>query len=199
VSGSEQRLFIALALPDEIKRSLARLSENLQKGIRFTPCRLSWVSAETMHLTLRFLGAIDRSRIEGLSAELRAIAARHGPIRMRARQLEVIPHWRRPRVLWVGVHGGGALEALHGEIEAMAARGGIERSDAPFHPHLTLARFKSSRAIAAARGVVEAHRGFRTEDFEIGAVTLFRSELRPEGARHEALERARLEKSPGRG
>lgn len=183
-----------------ILEQVGGLIENLQKGMQFTPCRPSWVRPEAIHLTLRFLGDTEARRIESLTTGLAAIAARHAPIRMRVRELGVFPHWRRPRVLWVGVHARGeALGPLHEEIEAMAGAMGYEPARGEFSPHLTLARFKSGKGISEAQRVVSGHHDFRSEDGTIDRLTLYESKLRPEGARHAAVGRFVFSRPPGRG
>lgn len=194
-----KRLFIALELPELILEPVGRWIENLKKGMQFTPCRPSWVRPGAIHLTLRFLGDTEAHRIAALSARLTAIAARHAPIRMRVRELGVFPHWRRPRVLWAGVHArGDALGPLHEDIENLAASAGYEPARGEFHPHLTLARFKSGKGIPEAQRVVSGHRDLRTEDATIGEMTLYASELHPGGARHAVLGRFAFSGPPGK-
>ncbi len=142
-----------------------------------------------MHLTLRFLGETDPARVEPISEALAEIAARFAPLRLRGRELGVFPHWRHPKVLWAGIaEESGALTRLQGEIEAMAVTQGYEGARTPFRPHLTLARFRTSRGIAEARRKIEAHDRWKTEPFQVGEVVLFESELRPEGAKHRAIK-----------
>jgi len=159
----------------------------------FTPCRLSWTSPETLHLTLRFLGPSLPEQAEALAAALDEIARPESPLRLKARDLDVFPDWRHPRVLWVGVEGrGDRLRVLQGEIESLAVRLGYRPEKNAFHPHLTLGRFRSLRGIVAARKVVLAHGRFPPVRFHADRIILYRSELSPAGARHYRLHEAPL-------
>lgn len=185
------RLFIAIPLPDEIIRRLDALTVALKKGFQFTPCRPSWVAAESIHLTLRFLGASDGSKIEPLGAALEKAAAAYAPFQLHAQELGVFPDWRRPRVLWVGLaEATGKLKSFQQEIELLAVALGFEPSSAPFHPHLTLARFRSQKGVNAARGIVQSHQDFRSPAFTASEAVLYRSELRNERAKHFPISRA---------
>ena len=154
-----------------------------------------------MHLTLRFLGATPRDRVETIAKEVDRISARFGPLDLRLRDLGVFPHWRRPRVLWVGVHvRRGELAGLQRELEEMAVAQGCDPSRDAFQPHLTLARFRSRKGIEAVRKIVGSHRAFRSELFGVAEIILFESTLRPEGALHRPVRRFPLpEPKPGPG
>ncbi len=182
------RLFIALPLPEGLLQRVTRLSQNLQTGFGFTPCHPKWVSPETIHLTLRFLGATSTERINALIAATGEIARRHGPILIEAAGLGVFPHWRNPSVLWAGVRGRvKAMRALARDFEAMACEHGYEPSRTRFSPHLTLARFRSRKGIEAAHKVVRSHESFQSGEFECAEVVLFRSELQASGAHHHRV------------
>jgi 2'-5' RNA ligase len=184
----EARLFVAVPISDKARQALARLSADLQKGFQFTPCRPSWGRPETMHLTLAFLGKKPRATIEPMNAALARVAARFAPLVVEIKGLGVFPHWRRPRVLWVGMrertH---QLDALHESIEHCLEPFDYEPEAREYHPHFTLARFTQLRGLEAARSIVEAHKDFRAPAFDAATMALFESQLHPEGARHTVL------------
>lgn len=179
------RMFIAIELPGRIRRSLADLTDRMQKGLQFSACRPSWVSTDTMHLTLRFLGPVSPERVPELLAALEPVVARFEPPRMRAMSLGVFPDWKRPRVLWVGVRDkNDCLTPLQRSIETAVEALGFEPERQRWKPHLTLARFRSLKGTHVAKDVAKAHDTFRSELFVPKGVTLMRSELLPEGAKH---------------
>jgi 2'-5' RNA ligase len=101
-----------------------------------------------------------------------------------------------PRVLWIGVgEGASRLSELQGELARRIAALGIPLEDRPFHPHLTLARWRESRspdrewALAAApHGVIARAR--------VEGATLYQSRLSPAGPSYTALTRANLTGRP---
>ena len=96
--------------------------------------------------------------------------------------------WGRPRILWLGLEDRGGLAPLATAVEEAARRAGFPAEERPFTPHLTLGRARGARV---ASPIVEAVRAWRPETGEemLEEMILYRSELGPEGARHEALAR----------
>mgnify|MGYP002684175435 CR=1 FL=1 len=69
------RSFIALELSDGLRRELAKLIEDLKKGMQFTSARPSWVNPNGIHLTLKFLGNIEERLVGDIARSLEEIAA----------------------------------------------------------------------------------------------------------------------------
>lgn len=174
-----QRLFIALALPEPIRALLAGLTEPLP-NVRWTP-------AEQLHLTLRFLGDVDRARLDLLTARLATI--RVEPFLLPIEGVGAFPPKSPPHVLWVGTGGGHPrLHQLRQQIDDAALAAGVDFNVRTFHPHVTLARCNDQAAAGAARWL-RRHAAFEGPPFLVDALDLFASELHPAGARHERLGR----------
>jgi 2'-5' RNA ligase len=173
------RLFVAAVLPDAVCAELARWSR-AAVGSRLSVRRLA---AETMHITLCFLGEQPLSCVGELAGVLGAAAeavAGLGELSLGA------PIWlppRRPRALAVEVGDpAGTLHSLQAQLAAdIAATIDWERGPQRFRPHVTVARLRpgSERATALEP----------TPDVYFGCdkVALLRSHLEPAGARYEQL------------
>jgi len=178
-----QRLFLAANVSDEQRQALGQLIENLAKGIRFTRAHPAWVKPENIHLTLKFLGDVEETRIESIAKALGTAITHVQPIPFDIAKLGVFPDAQAPRVLWIGIdQGRSRIADLAGTIENAMARIGFPRERRAFHPHLTLARIKAVRGVGEMMDVVESHRRAHLPAARIHAVTLYRSTLRPEGA-----------------
>ncbi|HXI10025.1 MAG TPA: RNA 2',3'-cyclic phosphodiesterase [Thermodesulfobacteriota bacterium] len=108
---------------------------------------------------------------------------------LRAHGVGAFPNLKAPRVVWVGIEDNGGLQALQKNIDERLSECGFESDDRPFHPHLTLARVKSS---AAGREIGKRIEGSRPDidvDFRADYFVLFRSVLRPQGAEYTELKR----------
>ena len=131
------RLFVAIALPDEVRaamrRRLARLRSLLPQA--------RWVDPEQAHLTLAFLGHHPPERLEALGAALGDVFARYPPLPLRLHGGGTFPPGRPARVAWVGAKGPPELLTLQRDL-ADAAAGVLEwePEKRPFHPHVTLTR-----------------------------------------------------------
>src|SRR5690242_10763183 len=100
------RLFLGLELAsataDEIHSAIGPM--------RDAEPALSWVSARKLHLTLKFLGEGDESRVAALIVAADRVAAAHRPFEMDLGGVGAFPNFRRPRVVWLGVAGEPRLE-----------------------------------------------------------------------------------------
>lgn len=182
------RCFVAVELDDPLRRALADVQRRMRGRIEKAlgpDSRVQWVRPESVHVTLKFLGDVEESRIPDLEAALRRIAAAHPVGTIEVAGLGVFPDVRNPRVLWVGLREGSALIVRLAEaVDRAISEVGFPPESRPFSPHLTLARIKEGgRAVGRA---LESQ-GLLTESpvlgrLPVGALALMQSDLRPSGA-----------------
>lgn len=180
------RLFFAVQTPEALRAELGALIERLRSwgsGVR-------WVPPTGIHLTLRFLGEVEGSRLESILEAGRAGAAGAPRLRLRSGGLGTFPERGRPRVVWVGVQDeAGGLLRLHASLEGALEGAGLAREERPFSPHLTLGRVRPGadprRALAQAPALAP-------RAFEVDELVLMESFLGPQGARYETRARFAL-------
>lgn len=183
------RAFIALDLPAGVHRALAGLQQEWQQ----TAAPVSWIKPESIHLTLKFLGNIANDQVGEIQAHLRGIAITAAPFRLQPLGCGAFPSIKQMRVVWVGLQGATeALLQLQKAVEEALVPLGFAPEGRPFRAHLTLGRVKGRRHLQLLQEAVLRRRGFQAEAFDVTDVVLYRSELRPEGARYTALLRAPL-------
>ena len=183
------RAFIALDLPPGVHRALAGLQQEWQR----TAAMVSWIKPESIHLTLKFLGNIANEQVTEIQALLLKVAATAAPLRLQPLGCGAFPSIKQARVVWVGLQG--AIEELlklQKSIEDALIPLGFEPEDRPYRAHLTLGRVKGRRHLQLLQEAVLRRQDFQAEAFDVKEVVLYRSELRPEGARYTALFRAPL-------
>jgi 2'-5' RNA ligase len=181
------RTFIAIDLDPAVKRSLSELIVRLRKA---APEGTSWARESGMHLTLKFLGEIDDSRIEAVAGIMDAAAASIPPFAFQVRGTGAFPNTRFPRILWAGVAPSAELDALQSRLDSELGAIGFERESRPFHPHLTLGRVRTASKVRAAVTELELQKyaDFGTMTGE--RIILFRSVLTPAGAEYSVLKEA---------
>lgn len=125
------RLFAALEIPPDIALSLSLLRGGLP-GAR-------WMDVEKYHLTLRFMGDIDRRAADEL---LDAMDKVHSP--QFDLTLEGVGAFgsKKPRALWAGTNQPKELFELQSAIERQCQKIGLPPENRRFTPHVTLARLK---------------------------------------------------------
>jgi RNA 2',3'-cyclic 3'-phosphodiesterase len=175
------RAFLAIEIPDELKRKLAPLRTREQ---------VRWVEPSTLHVTLRFLGEVDEEQVEEVAEAATTLARDTPPLRLVLRGGGSFPGRSRPHVLWVGLAGEvGRLTALVASLEAALRGLGFPAADHPFTPHVTVGRVKEgvpAEAVAKVEAIGELGH------FKAESLILFRSDLRPSGAVHTELYRVPL-------
>jgi 2'-5' RNA ligase len=171
------RAFLAIRPSEEVLRHL----EEAQKELADCGADARWVSPEAMHLTVQFLGDVREAEIPELERELRERLRGIEPFEVECRGLGVFPNQKRPRVVWVGLHGAGLSEVAE-TVETVLSPLGFPPEEREFSPHITLGRLRSARGIEGLVRIVKAS-GERTfGKSRIDHVTLYRSVLYPDGA-----------------
>jgi len=182
------RSFIAVELPGELKLELTRLQDRLRLGSQ-APAK--WVDANSVHLTLKFLGNIDRSMADKITVALDEAVRGIHPFRLALGGLGVFPNERRVQVVWVGLTGDVEhLSHLQQRVESSLATLGFAKETRPFTPHLTLARLRD-RATPDERqrlGQLVVRTDTTTgHSLEVDSIHLMRSQLTSEGAIYSCI------------
>ena len=183
------RSFLAIELPKPILRKI----EEVQGDLRSTRADVRWVNPEKIHLTLKFFGNIEESRIEPIFKSIEEPIRNTLPFSLEVRGVGAFPHLRNPRVIWMGlVDGREVLVSFQKQIETQLEKIGFQPEDRPFHPHLTLGRMKSSRGKEELVGRMERHKEEEFGDFQVERVILFKSDLKPSGPIYTLLKEIKL-------
>ena len=158
-------------------------------GIR--GARVGWIRLEGIHLTLKFLGDVERTHLTEVIDCVKMCAASVRPIELATTETGGFPSLSRPRVLWLGIDGGPPLLRLQTDIEQGLAIVGYPPEQKRFHPHLTIGRVKS---MAPGCGLVEQFRSlqFPRVFWVSGEVWVMSSVLKPQGAEYGVLATAAL-------
>jgi 2'-5' RNA ligase len=134
------RTFLGLCFSVGMTRRVAEAMEREAARLAETGAKLAWVEPAMMHVTLKYFGEIPEEALDAIAARLRTRAAELPPIGLQAKGYGRFPSDGAPHVLWIGIHGGKPLEALHKAVEADMVDLGFAREARPYHPHLTVAR-----------------------------------------------------------
>ncbi len=187
---SEQvRTFIAVELEQPQRAALGKVQETLKRERAGRYVR--WVAPEGIHLTLKFLGGVDASRMAELQAALTDACRGIPPFELKISGIGAFPNTRRPRVVWVGLEGDTAIAAqLAGRIEAECSKLAFPREERPFSPHLTIGRIK--RDVSASDQQFVGEMVAQAQVGELGEikarqVSIMKSDLRPTGSIYTRL------------
>ncbi|HSD82857.1 MAG TPA: RNA 2',3'-cyclic phosphodiesterase [Anaerolineae bacterium] len=188
------RAFIAIELPDAVLAEVGNIEARLKP--QMPPEAIRWVKADSIHLTLKFLGQVPSDQLSLIMLSLRTAVAAHAPFTLEVKGAGCFPNIHRPRVVWVGVQENGhGLHALQRAVENAIAPLGYPTEIRDFTPHLTLGRLardvrqsdqKKIGEVVQAAGVGSLGK------WEVKQVALIKSDLKPSGAEYTILAEAPL-------
>jgi 2'-5' RNA ligase len=187
------RSFIAIELPEEAKRGLARLRKVLEKDEHKF---VKWVDPGGIHLTLKFLGNIPSNRVTEITEAIEEVEQGISPFHLEISGLGAFPSLKQVRVLWVGIGGElDRLSRLQQNIDSALADLGFAKEERSFVPHLTLARIRQGASPLEKRSFGELVGSTIFEDkyhIKVEAISLMRSQLTPAGAIYTCLSKVGL-------
>jgi 2'-5' RNA ligase len=192
------RLFIAVAIPEEVKAKIAAAQADLRRALPGPGVR--WTRREQFHLTLKFLGDVEASRVQPLEEAIHAACRGFGALHLRVEEVGFFPDLRYPRVVWAGVRDEtDQLPRLQQAVDAATLDFTSEPKEERFTGHVTLARIKAiKRPEAESLGKAAAGMAERLfGQWTAGEVELMRSVLSPQGAHHVCLAAIALTHSDG--
>lgn len=168
-----KRLFIAIELPAACRQRLSEMVPRL-RGLRPVAC-------DQLHLTLAFVGDLDREAQQRLHEKLAAITVPAFLLPITGVGTFGKP---RPTSLWAGVGKGHPhLFALHKRVHDALFVAGLHPELRSFRPHVTLARAKEVSA-GSLRPFLRLHEDDALCLVPVDGFSLFSSALRHEGAEH---------------
>lgn len=141
-----------------------------------------WQDQEQMHLTLRFIGQVERPTANDLAAALASIVWPSFEF-----ALEGVSHFERkgmPSAIWARVPITPELEGLRAKVERVCDLEGLGRETRRFTPHITIARL--TRHTGPIAPWLARHAGLRMT-WRAEGFTLFESHLLASGAHYEAV------------
>ncbi len=180
------RAFLALELDGGMRNRILDCMADLSGQIPGA----RWLSTPQLHLTLRFLGDISVRQLAEIIRTLPAATTCDGlPIDTHVAGLGLFPERGAPRVLWIGAAVQPAGLDLQGRCETLARKVGLAAEHRPFHPHITLARWRERQARPLLPPI-------DLGPTRLDRLVLYRSDLAPSGASYTELASVAL--GPGK-
>jgi 2'-5' RNA ligase len=169
------RLFVAIRPPEPVRDLLLDAMDD--------SADFRWQDDGQLHLTLRFIGEVERPLANDLADALGRIRAPRFDMRVsgvgRFEQ-------RNSGTLWAGVEPRAPVAALAAKVERVCQSAGLDPERRVFHPHITLARWKGRRT-REAQAFLERAAGLSSYPFSVHEFILFESRLSRHGAHYEEV------------
>jgi len=183
------RSFLAIEIP----RTILKKIEEVQDDLKSSRADVRWVSPEKIHLTLKFFGNIDESKIDPIVKSIEEPIRTTPPFSLKVRGVGAFPYLKNPRVIWMGlVDGKEVLVSFQKQLERELEKIGFEPEERAFHPHLTLGRMKTSKGREELTGRMERYTEEEFGNFQVERIVLFKSDLKPTGPIYTPLREMKL-------
>ena len=169
------RLFVAIRPPEQVRDLLIDAMDD-------SPA-LRWVGDEQLHLTLRFIGEVERPLANDIAAALQDMGSRAFVLR-----LSGVGKFERRNggAIWAGVDPKEPVAALAAKVERALQQIGLEPEHRAFSPHITLARWNRG-STEAVGGFLRQNANLRSEPFPVERFILFESHLSRHGPHYEEV------------
>jgi len=183
------RTFVAIELDEAMKSALGQVQAQLKDAKVSRIGR--WVSPDSIHLTLKFLGNVPVNRVEEIKEAINRACGSFASFQISLAGPGCFPDVRRPRVIWIGI--GGDLEILirlQRSVDSALSSLGFTAEKRGFQPHLTLARIRDD---ARPREREEMGKWVAVAKVDtpvsmmVRKISLMRSDLQPTGAVYTRL------------
>ena len=174
------RLFVALRPPRPMREVLLAAMGGIE-GAR-------WQDDDQLHLTLRFIGEVDRHVAEDVVAALGSVS--HPAFDLRLDGIGSFDRRGQIDSIWAGVAPHDQVRSLHVAVSRALTRAGIEPEERAYLPHITLARFTRGPGSTAALPMEQLWPPAIEARFD--QFILYESELGTSGPSYSAIERYSL-------
>jgi 2'-5' RNA ligase len=171
------RLFVAIRPPASVRQLLLAAMGGIS-GAR-------WQSDEQLHLTLRFVGEVDRHLAGDIHAALGSI--HHASFQLALNGIGCFDRRGYADAVWAGVTPQEHVKALHRKVDAALLRVGVRPDERAFLPHITIARL--NRSAGPIGNLLETAGGLSSPAFTVDNFALFESDLTHEAAVYSVVER----------
>lgn len=174
---AQRRLFVALRPPEDVCEALLDTMEGVP-GAR-------WQDADNLHITLRFIGEVDRHMYADILTALESVSMR--PFQVKIAGVGHFERKSRATAIWAKVTVSPDLEQLQRHVEMACRRAGMPAETRKFIPHVTLARLNSGSAPVG--DWLAAHGKLSCAPWQAERFSLYESNLTPNGAIYSELTR----------
>jgi len=169
------RLFVAIRPPQAIRDLLIDAMDDGPE--------LGWVGDDNLHLTLRFIGEVERPLANDIADSLARIG--FPEFRLQIRGVGRFDR-RNGGALWAGIEPRKPVTDLAAKVDRVCVEVGLEPERRAFHPHITLARWRrTGREAASAFEMRNA--ALSSPEFAVDRFTLFESHLSRHGAHYQRV------------
>jgi 2'-5' RNA ligase len=173
------RLFVAALLPTPLSDHLLSIMGGIS-GAR-------WQREDQLHLTLRFIGDVNRHQAGEIADALQGVHL--PPLAISLNGVGQFDKQGLINAVWAGIAPAETLRKWHNKIDRALVLAGLPSETRAYLPHVTLARLNRSSGPTAS--FLNSNAALSSPDFVVDRFQLFESLFTPDGSAYEVLEEYR--------
>ncbi|HDN97942.1 MAG TPA: RNA 2',3'-cyclic phosphodiesterase [bacterium] len=181
------RLFIGIRISDEIKEKISSLERKIKEKLK--EARI--VPSENLHITLKFLGEVEKEKVGLIGDVIEDISSNFPPFDMEVKGIGKFPEKGKIRVLWVGADADDNLRNLNKIIEERMEKLSFPRENR-FKEHITIARFKSNPNNERLAEFLKKYKESVWGKMKVENIEIIESILKPDGPVYKTLKSYKL-------
>jgi 2'-5' RNA ligase len=185
------RLFVALNIPNEIKKKIIEYRDSLYKE-EYQNKKIRWEPEDKLHITLKFIGEVEDLLVNKISGAINFIEE-YKKINLEPERFGFFFKRKIPKILWLGFRADSSLfslaDRLNKEIFNISG-GSVPVEEREFKAHLTLLRVREN----IDKNFIKSFEEFKFPETKFNAenITLYKSELLPEKSRYTEIKKFNL-------
>jgi 2'-5' RNA ligase len=178
----KRRIFVAVNLPDNIKKSLERIQEE------HSDLPAKWTKTSNLHITMVFLGEVADEDLMDVFDKVSKVASENSSFSVRLESVTYGPPKKiPPRMVWANGKKSKELGKIQKELEESLS-GILQEKERGYTPHITLARIKTWQW----KGIDPEERPDMNQEinlnFDVVSIEVMESYFRKGGPQYEILE-----------
>ena len=179
------RLFIAIKIPDDVKKSLLDVCHKICESSEF----FRWEKPEKIHLTIKFIGEVEEELVSSIEKEITFVEEYNSFI-FNVTTFGFFYRNGLPRILWTGLKTDERIQTLVKQLNERLSIFSIPVERRKFKPHLTMLRLKKNPGNKFISNFNDY--SFDNFNFSSSEITLIKSELLSSGARYTDIKKYNL-------
>jgi len=179
----KKRIFIAINLPDDVKSAL------LTNRKHWRHLDVRWTNFENMHITVEFLGEVDKQGLDKILKAVRDAVLEAGPFDLYLDKIVLGPNQVQANMFWATINLNSGIIKLKNSVQKNLEFYGFIGEKREFRPHITLARARGNQLKGKKTNIPLGSMRVGVESIEV-----MESQLHPGGARYRVVESFKLGK-----
>ena len=179
------RYFISIDINEELQTHIKHIQEELSK----VNCDTSLTTPNQEHVTLKYLGELDKTTLIDLRELLRELICMQKQFKINTTQINAFPSKKEASVIWLGIHPSNEIIKLQKKLSELTNTIKLNKTKIyGFIPHITLARVKHTCDKRELQKFFKCVSNLNKITLNVSEIKLKQSTLTPQGPIYDDVD-----------